>query len=250
MNLDLNEKVALVTGSSKGIGKTIAYSLNEEGCNVIFNSRNEFSLKSAVGKLDNAFYFVADVTKSKECKKLVNYVIKKFGKIDILICNVGDGNSVKPGSETDVEWKKMINSNFFSAINIIDAAKKSLKKSKGTIVCISSIAGLETTGAPVTYSVSKTALVSYVKRISKPFAKDGIRINSVSPGNIFFKGSIWEKKLKINKNKIKKMLENNVSLNRFGTPEEVSDLVVFLASPRSSFITGSNFVIDGGQSKS
>ncbi len=247
MNLNLNGKVALVTGSSKGIGKAIACSLNEEGCNVIFNGRNESSLKSAVGKLDNAFYFVADVTKPKECKKLVNNVIKKCGKIEILICSVGNGNSVQPGSETYAEWKKMISENFFSAINIIDAAKNSLKKSKGTIICISSIAGLETTGAPVTYSVSKTALVSYVKRISKPFAKEGIRINSVSPGNIFFKGSTWEKKLKKNKTKIKKMLENNVSLNRFGTPEEVSDLVTFLASTRSSFITGSNFVIDGGQ---
>jgi 3-oxoacyl-[acyl-carrier protein] reductase len=247
MDLDLKGKVALVTGSSKGIGKNIAYSLIEEGCSVTFNGRNESNLKLAVKKIDNTNYVVADVTNPIECKKLINNVIKKFGKIDILICNVGNGNSVLSESKTSEEWKKMFDINFFSAINIIDAAKKSLQKTKGTIVCISSIAGVETTGAPITYSVSKTALISYVKRISKSFAKKGIRINSVSPGNIFFKGSTWENKLKKNKKEVNKMLENNVALKRFGTPQEVSNLVTFLVSSRSSFITGSNFVIDGGQ---
>ena len=250
MDLNLNEKVAIVTGSSKGIGKSIAFSLINEGCKVVLNGRNKSNLKSTAKKMDSMDYFVADVTNPKECKKLVNYVIKKFGKIDILICNVGNGNSVKPGSETNTEWKNMIDVNFFSAINIIDAAKKSLKKSKGAIICISSIAGVETTGAPVTYSISKTALISYVKRISKPFAKEGIRINSVSPGNIYFKGSTWDKKMKTEKNEVKKMLKNNVSLNRFGTPEEVSHIVTFLVSSKTSFVTGSNFVIDGGQIRS
>ena len=247
MDLNLKGKVAIVTGSSKGIGKNIAYSLIEEGCKVIFNGRNESSLKSVTRDKQNAIYCVADMTKPKECKKLVDFTIKKFGRIDILICNVGNGNSVQPGKETNSEWKKMMDVNFFSAVNIIDVAKKSLKKSKGVILCISSIAGLETTGAPITYSVAKTALISYVKRISKPFSKEKIRINSVSPGNIYFKGSVWEKKMKGNKTKIKKMLENKVALNRFGLPEEVSYLVTFLVSPKSNFITGSDFVIDGGQ---
>lgn len=246
MNLNLEGKIALVTGSSRGIGKSIATSLYEEGCKVVLNGRHNVALKIAAKPLGGS-YFVADVTNPKECMNLVNYVIKKHGKLDILICNVGSGKSVPPGMETDSEWKKMLDLNFFSAINIINAAKYSLKKSKGTIVCISSIAGLETTGAPITYSVSKTALISYVKRISKSFAKEGIRINCVSPGNIFFKGSTWEEKLRKNKNKIEKMLKNKVALNRFGTPEEVSDLVVFLVSSKSSFITGSNFIIDGGQ---
>lgn len=250
MDLELKGKVAIVTGSSRGIGKSIALSLIEEGCNVMFNGRKESSLKSVTRKKQNSSYFVADMTKSNECKKLVEHTLKKFGKIDILICNVGNGNSVQPGKETNLEWKKMMDVNFFSAINIIDESKKALKKSKGVILCISSIAGLETTGAPVTYSVAKTALISYVKRISKSFSKEKIRINSVSPGNIYFKGSVWERKMKNNKNKIKKMLENNVSVNRFGLPEEVGYLVTFLVSPKSAFITGSDFVIDGGQLKS
>jgi 3-oxoacyl-[acyl-carrier protein] reductase len=249
MDLNLEGKIALVTGSSRGIGKSIAIALFDEGCKVVLNGRHEDSLKIASKSLGES-YFVADVTKPNECNDLVNYTIKKYGKLDILICNVGNGESVSPGTEDGKEWRKMIDENFFSAINIIDAARKSLKQSKGTIVCIASIAGLETTGAPITYSVAKTALISYVKRISKSFAKEGIRINSVSPGNILFKGSTWQKKLEKNEKNVKKMLENNVSLNRFGLPEEVSYLVTFLASPKSDFITGSDFVIDGGQLKS
>jgi len=246
MNLNLEGKIALVTGSSRGIGKSVADLLYEEGCKVILNSRHSASLKIASKTLE-CNYFVADVTNPKECKVLVNDIIKKYGRLDILICNVGSGKSVLPGSETNLEWKKMLDLNFFSAINIINASKNYLKKSQGSIICISSIAGLETTGAPITYSVSKSALISYVKRTSKPFAKEGIRINCVSPGNIFFKGSTWEEKLKTNKKEVKKMLNSKVALNRFGTPEEVSNLVVFLASSKSSFITGSNFIIDGGQ---
>ena len=193
---------------------------------------------------------VADVTKTKDCEKLVKHVIKKFGQMDILVCNVGNGNSMEQGSETIKEWKKMLDENFFSAINIINASRKFLKKTNGCIICISSIAGIETTGAPITYSVAKSALISYVKRISKTFADEGIRINTVSPGNILFEGSTWEKKLKQNKSQVHKMLETNVSLKRFGTPEEISNLVVFLASSKSSFTTGANFVIDGGQIKS
>ena len=250
MNLELNGKVALVTGSSKGIGKDIANLLKKEGCQVVYNGRNEKNLKIALKDSENSEYYVADVTKTKDCEKLVKHVIKKFGQMDILVCNVGNGNSMEQGSETIKEWKKMLDENFFSAINVINASRKFLKKTNGCIICISSIAGIETTGAPITYSVAKSALISYVKRISKTFADEGIRINTVSPGNILFGGSTWEKKLKQNKNQVNKMLETNVSLKRFGTPEEISNLVVFLASSKSSFTTGANFVIDGGQIKS
>jgi len=125
----------------------------------------------------------------------------------------------------------------------------SLKKTSGSVVCISSIAGIETTDAPIPYSIAKSALNSYVKNISKPFAKVGIRINAVAPGNILFKGSIWEKKLKKNKNKVLDMISTKVAMNRFGTPDEIAYAVSFLASPLSSFTTGNILVIDGGQTK-
>ena len=249
MNLDLKGKVALVTGSSKGIGKSIAVALHEEGCNVVLNSRHKSELKSTSKTLENSLSFSADMTNPKDCKKTINQLIKHFGRLDILVCNVGSGKSVPHGKETIEEYNRMLNVNLFSAINIIHESKKFLEKSNGSVICISSIAGIEFTGAPIPYLLSKAALDTYVKSISKPFAKHGIRINAVAPGNIYFKGSVWEKNLKKDPSVVKKMLKNEVALNRFGTPMEVANLVTYLASPKSSFITGSIFVIDGGQIK-
>jgi len=251
MELDLENKTALITGSSKGIGKAIANELNKEGCNVILNGKNKSELKEAIKSLENkSDYFVADVTNQKFCKKLINYISRKYRGLDILICNVGNGTSVPPGKETNDEWQKMISINLFSATNIIQESRKLLSKNNGTIVCVSSIASIETAGAPITYSSAKAALNTYVKQSSRPLAKQGIRINAVVPGNIMFEGSVWEGKMKENPKKVKKMIKNEVPLGRFGHAKEVGDLVTFLVSPKAAFITGSIFVIDGGQTRS
>ena len=111
---------------------------------------------------------------------------------------------------------------------------------------VSSIAGLEYIGAPVSYSVSKSALISFSKNLSKKLAPE-IRVNVVVPGNIFFKNGTWDKKIKANPDFVENLLKNNVPLKRFGTPEEVAELVYFINSEKASFITGSCIVIDGGQ---
>ena len=250
MDLKLKGKTALISGSSKGIGFSIATCLHNEGCNVVINSRHTSALQTASKQIgSNVSYFAADVTKNSECEKLVKHTIKTFGNIDILICNVGDGNSSKPGNEKINDWKKMLDINLNSSINLISSSFASLKKTSGSIVCISSIAGIEATDAPVTYSIAKSALNSYVKNISKPFAKSGVRINAVAPGNILFKGSVWEKKLAKNKKRVLDMISTKVAMNRFGKPNEIANAVAFLASPLSSFTTGSILVIDGGQIK-
>lgn len=248
MDLQLDNKIALVTGSSKGIGKAIANSLFEEGCKVILNGRNQNLLKKTSKSFGKSTkFFVADITKPIECKKLIKKIIDLYGSLDILICNVGDGKSVPPGKETFEEWKKMFDINLQSATNIIEASKKELSKTKGSIVCISSIAGLNVTGASIPYSVMKSALNTYVKCSARPLGEKNIRINAIAPGNIFFEGSVWEKKKRNNPSLVNKILKNEVSLHRFGKPKEISDLVSFLSSPRASFITGSVYVIDGGQ---
>jgi len=247
MDLSLQGKTALITGSSKGIGKSIAKTLHDEGCNVVLNGRNKKTLIETIKDFERASYCVADVTQINSCKKLISHTIKNWKKLDILICNVGNGSSSPSGSETISEWKRMFDLNFFSSVNMIHASKKFLEKTNGNIVCISSIAGIESIGASVTYSTAKSALNSYVKNISRPLGKNNIRINAVAPGNIIFSGSIWEKKLAENSNKVKKMLKENVTVQRLGVPTEISHLVAFLSSDRSSFTTGGIFVVDGGQ---
>jgi len=248
MDLHLSSKTAIVTGSSKGIGEEIARSLHAEGCNVVLNGRNESNLRSIAKSMkERVGYFVADVTKINNCKSLVKYTIRKFGRVDILVCNVGSGRSVPIGKETIEDLQKMLNINLLSTINTINAAKEEIIKSKGNIVCISSIAGVEIIGAPINYTVAKSALNTYAKNMSKYLGQFGVRINVVAPGNIFFKGSIWEKNLKQDPTKVKKFLQNQVPLKRFGTPKEIGDAVAFLSSPLSSFTTGSVIIIDGGQ---
>ena len=251
MDLELKGKNALITGSSRGIGYAIATLLHKEGCNVTINGRNDETLKKTITSFNERIHgCTADVTSVDDCNTLIKETINKWGSIDILVCNVGSGTSVKPGDENFEEWQRVFLNNFYSAVNVIEAAKNELSKSGGSIVCISSIAGMESTGAPVTYSVAKSALNAYVKNISKPLAKLGIRINAVVPGNIIFEGSVWTKKLSENPQDVEKMLKNEVAMQRFGKPQEIANFVVFLCSEKSSFATGSLFVVDGGQTRS
>ena len=251
MELELKNKVALITGSSKGIGKAIANSLKEEDCKIILNGRTNSTLKKTAKSMgENIDYFVADVTNKKSCIKLHDHILKKYGKLDILVCNVGDGISISLGNETEKDWEKMLGINLISTTNIIQTFKKLLTKSNGTITCISSIAGIETIDAPVAYATAKSALNTYVKQMSRPLAKEKIRINAVVPGNIMFENSVWDKKLKKNPKKVKNFIKNHVPLKRFGKPEEIGNIVSFLSSNKSSFITGSIFIVDGGQTRS
>jgi len=251
MDLGLKKKIVLVTGSTKGIGFTIAKSFYDEGSQVIINSRHVSELKKKSKEIGDKCDFISgDLKILKDCNEISKKIKSKYGKLDILICNVGNGTSKIPGKEGPKDLNDMINTNLFSATNIVYSTKNLLEKSKGSIVCISSIAGIETIGAPIGYSVGKAALNSFVKNISKPLGKKGIRVNVVAPGNIYFKNSVWDKKLKKNKKFVENMLKKEVALNRLGTPEDVSSIVNFLSSEKASFITGSMIIVDGGQIKS
>ncbi len=248
MNLNLSNKIALITGSSRGIGYSIAQTLHAEGCQVILNGKNSTDLKKASDSLPNSIGICADMTKPHEVRSMVESIFTKFGKLDILICNVGNGNSVAPGEETAEEWNRVFSLNMWSCTNIIEASKSLLISSKGVIVCISSICGLDVVpNAPLTYSAAKAALNAYVRGLANPLGTAGVRINAVAPGNILTEESSWNIKLKENPSGVKSILDKNVPLRRLGKAEEVANLVAYLASPLANFATGSIWTIDGGQ---
>ena len=251
MQLDLAGKVALVTGSSKGIGRMIAQTLHEEGCRVVLNARTPKGLKHAVKELPGTISVAGDVTRAAEARRIVAEVLKTYGKLDVLVCNVGSGRSVAPGNETPEEWQRVFALNLWSTTNSVEAARDALVVSKGVIVCISSICGLEVVqGAPVTYSAAKAALHAYVRGIARPLGTHGVRINAIAPGNILFHGSVWSQKLAEDESAVNAMLDHNVALGNLGTPFDVANLAAYLASPLSAFASGSVWTLDGGQAHS
>jgi 3-oxoacyl-[acyl-carrier protein] reductase len=142
--------------------------------------------------------------------------------------------------------------NLFASTNMIEAARPIMSRGSGdrAIICVSSICGLAALGAPVTYSAAKAALNATVRGLARPLALEGIRINAVAPGNILFDGGTWSRKVAEDRTAVDDMLAREVSLRRLGKPEEVADVVAFLASPRAAFITGTVMVADGGQLRS
>jgi 3-oxoacyl-[acyl-carrier protein] reductase len=253
MKLELNDRVALVTGASRGIGLAIATTLAAEDAKVALAARGTDALNAARAAVGGqSSIHVADVTDPANAAALIQDVEKQWGRLDILVCNVGSGASVRPGTETAAEWSRVMDLNLFATTNMIEAARPLMARGSGdrAIVCISSIAGMAALGAPVTYYAAKAALNATVRGLARPLALEGIRINAVAPGNILSPDGTWARKIAENKQAVDDMLQREVALRRLGTPEEIADVVAFLASSRAAFITGSVLVADGGQLRS
>lgn len=247
-NIKKNIKVILVTGSSRGIGLSIALNLIKAGNKVIINGRKEIKLKKIIQKNPQLDFVCGDLSDDKISKKISKKILKKYKKIDVLICNIGESKSCKPTKETYREWLKMFRQNFFSAANVVENFQKSLVKNKGKIICISAGAGTKfVKGAPITYSTAKAALNFYLQSLAYYLGLEGVRINIIAPGNTMFKGSTWWKKINKNKLLVKKIIKNTVPLNKFATPKDISAMVNYLISNDGDFMNGSIIKIDGGQ---
>lgn len=254
MKISFENRNFLITGSSRGIGKAIAKAFLKEGANVGLVARSASNLMDVSETLCKEFsseidFWPLDLTCEDSAQYLAEEVSSKWNQIDGLILNIGNGRSVDDPLPNTVQWSSVWKTNFDSALYTVRAFLPKLLESKGSIVFISSICGIECLEAPTDYSVAKSAIVSLSKNLSKKVAPH-IRVNVVAPGNIYFRGGVWDEKLGFSKTDVDKMIEEKVPLKRFGKPEEIADAVVFLSSARASFITGTTLVVDGGQSNS
>ena len=240
-----SEKVVLVSGSTKGIGKAIAKRFIDDGYLVIQNSRNKINKSDLVATK----YIQFDVTNFQDCLKLIETVQTEFGRLDVLVCNVGSGAELEKKVLSEKRWHHFIDNNLLSTTYLVDAVIPLLLKSRGNVVAISSICGSsQVKGAPVEYSVSKAALNMFVKSMALKYGNSGIRFNAISPGNMMFNGSTWHTKLKKNEVEVNNFIIDNVPMGVFIEPEDIAEAVLFLGSNKSRFTTGAIINVDGGQS--
>ncbi len=261
MELGLKGKVAIVTGSSKGIGRSIAMALAREGCQVIVSARGADDLKKVVAEIHKANGMaqsvVADVAKPDDVKRLAAETIKRFGTVHILVNNAGGiGRFGAFEDLTDDEWIEIFHLNVLSAVRMTRAVLPSMQKQKwGRIINISSESGTQPDALMPHYNASKAALNNVTKSLSKAYGKDNILVNAVSPA--FIRTPLVEEMLseqarshglsvELAERNFLKENRPNIVLGRAGEPDETAGIVVFLASDAATFISGSNFRVDGG----
>jgi 3-oxoacyl-[acyl-carrier protein] reductase len=250
MDLGLKGKVAIVTGGSRGIGRAIALGLAAEGCDVAICARGEETLRAAEKELAalgvRTFAQSVDVMQAGPSEAFVDAVAGALGRVDILVNNAG-GN--RPGDSEEV-WGEVVDLNLQSTVRTSRAALAHMKtQGSGCIIHIASVFGREAGGGSP-YMVTKAAVIAHAKSLSLQVAKDGIRVNSIAPGSISFPGGSWHRRQQEDPEGMKRFVEQNIASGRFGTAEEVADVVVFLASDRARWVTGACINVDGGQSKS
>jgi 3-oxoacyl-[acyl-carrier protein] reductase len=218
--------------------------LVSRGSNALFES--EKKLQDTYG-LESVFACKCDCTNIESLNDLKSKVENRWSGLDIVVVNVGDGKSVSDALPDDEQWQRTWNNNFESALQTARVFLPMLKKSKGSLLFVSSIAGVEAFGAPTDYSTAKTAIIALAKNMARKLASNNVRVNTIAPGNVLFNGGSWDEKTRQDKKRVEKIIKSTVPMNRFASPQEIADSAVFLCSDRASFITGATLVVDGGQ---
>jgi len=257
MDLHLRDSVAIVTGSSKGLGLASARALVAEGARVVLCARGTDALASAAadlrtlaGRPDAVHTVVADVSTMAGCEQVVAETLATFGRVDVLVNNVGKAGGTDIVSTSDDEWTSAIDQTLFPAVRLSRLVVPHMRtQGGGVILMIASIWGRES-GGRMTYNAVKSAQISLAKAMSQQLAKDNIRVNSICPGSILFPGGSWAQRQDADPAGIAEFVKRDLPFGRFGKADEVGDVVAFLASPRASWISGASITVDGCQSRS
>ena len=258
MDLQLTDQVIFVAGSSRGIGRAIAASLLAEDACVVLSGRDAGTLHSAQADMNalateqRVLAVQGDLSDPGVVSRSFQETLRRFGKIDHLIANLGTGSG-KPGwQQSEDEWRRLFEANFFASVRLTEAALPHLLSNRngGSILYISSIVAIEATLAPLPYSAAKAALNNYAKNLARQLGPLKIRVNTIAPGNIFFPGGSWERHLNARRDAVELMLQTEVPQQRFGSPEEIASLAAYLSSAQAGFATGACYVMDGGQTRS
>jgi 3-oxoacyl-[acyl-carrier protein] reductase len=256
MNLELEGKVALVTGGSRGLGRAIVIRLAEEGCGLAICARGEEALVEVAEEVRGmgrpVYCQTLDVTEAESVDAFVETAARQLGGLDILVNNVGGNRRVAFADSQDRDWQEILEVNFHSHVRFSRAVIPHMRqRSAGVILFIASIFGREAGGPGLSiYNTTKSALISLAKIMALEMAPEGIRVNSIAPGSIRFPGGSWDRRCREDPESMAEFIRSSLPLGRFGTAEELADVVTFLASPRASLITGACINVDGGQSHS
>ena len=249
-NFSLSGKVAIVTGGSRGIGRSIAIALAENGADVVLAARKPDALAEAVSAVEatgrRALAVPTNVRRSDELRALVSTTREKFGRLDILVNNAGTNPVFGPMHEIDeAAWDMIMNTNVKSAHILSNAARELMIENGdgGAVIHVSSVGGFLASDVLGGYSVSKAALIMLTQAQAKNWGADGIRVKCIAPGLIKteFSRALWENE------RISQASLSETALNRMGEPDEMAGAVVYLASEASSFVTGQTLILDGGR---
>ena len=254
MDLGLKDKVAIVTGSSRGLGLASARTLAAEGCRVCICARGQERLEAARleigrGREDHILAVAADVSRADGVQHVVDRTVETFGGLDILVNNVGLAGGSTLLETSDAEWQDAVDQTLFPAVRASRLAVPHMqRRGGGVILVVASIFGREA-GGRMTYNAVKAAEISFAKSLAQQLAPSNIRVNSLSPGSILFEGGSWWRRQQADPAGIAEFVARELPFGRFGTPEEVGDVVAFLCSPRAGWISGTSVVVDGCQSR-
>jgi len=260
MDLGLKGKVALVTGGSKGIGKAVAHGLAEEGARVAICARGQIDLDRAVGDLakstgSEVFAVAGDLTTESGVKKIVDATIAKFGRIDILVNNAGAAPGGLLLDLTEEDWQQALQLKFMGFVRCMKAViPYMLKQGRGRIVNVVGNDGVKPIGIELTPSAANAADLAVTVALAEQYGRNNICINAVNPGPVATER--WDGLIsgiarvrKISVDEAQERAERSIPLGRICTPEEVANVVVFVASERASFMNGAVITLDGGQRK-